>query len=571
MSIVYFIVLIGALIFIHEFGHFIVAKIFDVRVLRFSIGFGPEIVSYQRGETEYVLAMLPLGGYVQMYGHTFEDIEELDPEERDRALMGKPVWQRSLITLAGPAFNILLPLVIYFTATALTPTAPPSEVGQVLPETPAAEAGLQPGDRIVAIDGESTRYWSEVTSMVRDAWNRTVTLTVERNGERRQIEVNPEKKTRTDFLGLNTRTYGMLGIHRGRPGPTIALDDPDGPAARAGLKHFDRIVAIDGEPVRDFHDIRTTVRNHPGEKLELLVLRRYQIGVEYGQFFRQRTRRIRVAVSKRNGRGRIGIEPAQMYVTEVDPSSPAARAGLQSGDRLVALDGRTYGNWRMLVEHLHNDINRRILDKRRSGEDASSISVEFELTWERGEKTMTGTIQPRVVEYEGQGKQSRYRIYVGWGHFNDMVMPDRVRVPLLTRLEHGVRRSVSRTWELTSMMVTGLLRLAQGRVSLDTVGGPIMIGELAAQAGRAGFEYFFQMMALISINLAIINLLPIPVLDGGHLMFYAVEAVRRRPLSFRTRQILTYIGFVLIVLLMLYATKNDIERYWHQWMERLSG
>ena len=157
MSLIYFAILIGVLIFVHEFGHFVFAKAFDVKVVRFSIGIGPKIVGFTRGETEYVVCWLPLGGYVQMAGHNFESMEDIDEQEKDRALMGKPVWQRSLITFAGPLFNFILPVFIFFFVGLGLAKAPPSVVGNVYPETPAAEAGLQPGDRIGAIDGEPVR------------------------------------------------------------------------------------------------------------------------------------------------------------------------------------------------------------------------------------------------------------------------------------------------------------------------------------------------------------------------------------------------------------------------------
>ncbi|MFB6350225.1 MAG: RIP metalloprotease RseP, partial [Bradymonadaceae bacterium] len=261
MSFLYFIILIGVLIFVHEFGHFLFAKAFEVKVLRFSIGFGPPIVSFQKGETEYVVCWLPLGGYVQMYGHNFESMDHIDEEDKDRALMGKPVWQRSLITFAGPLFNFILPVVLFFFIGLGTAQTPPSVVGSVYPETPAAEAGLQPGDRIVAIEGERVRHFREVVDIVS-----------ERDGERKQIRVTPEKQTSTDFLGLRDQTRGMLGIHLGSPGGTIALDDPDGPAARAGLQNFDRILAVNGESVETFRAIQSKIRNSGGRHLELLVL-----------------------------------------------------------------------------------------------------------------------------------------------------------------------------------------------------------------------------------------------------------------------------------------------------------
>jgi regulator of sigma E protease len=570
MSLVYILVLLGGLIFIHELGHFLFAKLFDVKVLRFSIGMGPKVVGFTWGETEYVVCALPLGGYVQMMGHSFESIEDMDEEERKRALMGKPIWQRSLVTLAGPLFNMLLPVAIYFFVTLGQGTTPPSQIGQVMPETPAAEAGLMPGDRIVAIDGTEVRYWYQITDLVKDAYDRTLSVTVRRDGQTETVQVSPEKKTQTDFLGLNQRTYGMLGIHLGTQGPTVALDDPDGPAAQAGLEHFDRIVAVDGQPVTTFHAIRDAIRDSGGEPLELLVLHRYPIEVSYAQFFGQRADELTVTPVKRGGEWSLGLDWAEMYITEVDEESPAAKAGLRRGDEILSVDGRAYSNWSMMTDSIQNAISKELLERNQTGSD-EPVEPSFQLTFERNGSVKETTLRPDVIEYTGESKQEQYRVYNGWGHMSDMVMPDSIHHPLGDRLIYAAERGVGQTWRATEMMVTGFLRILQGRVSLNTLGGPIMIGELAAQAGRAGLEYFLQMMALISINLAIFNLLPIPVLDGGHLMFYAIEAVRRRPLSFRTRQILTYIGLALIIMLMLLAFKNDIQRNWQDMVDWLQG
>lgn len=570
MSLIYILVLLGGLIFIHELGHFLFAKLFDVKVLRFSIGMGPKVVGYTWGETEYVICALPLGGYVQMMGHSFESLEDMDEQERERALMGKPIWQRSLVTLAGPLFNMLLPVAIYFFVTLGQGTTPPSQIGQVMPETPAAEAGLMPGDRIVSIDGTQVNYWYQITDLVRDAYDRTLSVVVRRDGQTKTVRVSPEKKTQTDFLGLNRRTYGMLGIHLGTQGPTVALDDRDGPAARAGLQHFDRIAAVDGQAVSTFHAIRDAVRDSGGKPLELLVLHRYPIEVSYAQFFGQRADTITVAPSRENGEWTLGLDWAEMYITEVDEGSPAAKAGLRRGDEILSVDERAYSNWSMMTGSIQNAISKELLERNQSGSD-EPVEPSFSLTYERDGSVHETTLRPDVIKYTGESKQEQYRVYNGWGHMSDMVMPDSIAHPLGDRLIYAAERGVGQTWRATEMMVTGFLRILQGRVSLNTLGGPIMIGELAAQAGRAGLEYFLQMMALISINLAIFNLLPIPILDGGHLMFYAIEAVRRRPLSFRTRQILTYIGLALIIMLMLLAFKNDIQRNWQDMVDWLQG
>jgi regulator of sigma E protease len=312
MSILYFVILIGVLIFVHELGHFLVAKWFDVKVQRFSIGFGPKIVGFTRGETEYVICALPLGGYVQMLGFALDEIEEIPEEERDRALMMKPIWQRTLITLAGPGANVILPIIIYFIATMGMTEVPPAKVGEVFAETPAAEAGLLPGDQIEAIDGQEITYWHELQDIISDSYDREVELKVERDGELMTFNVTPEKKTRTDFLGLNKQTYGMLGIHLTANGTTVAVESPDTPAAKGGLETFDDVITVDGEPVTRYDEITSKVRQSAGESLDVRMLRRQPIDADYGRFYAQEAGMATVTPVQRDGDWTIGIDRAEM-------------------------------------------------------------------------------------------------------------------------------------------------------------------------------------------------------------------------------------------------------------------
>jgi len=564
MSLIYFAILISVLIFVHEFGHFVVARAFDVKVLRFSIGMGPKIAGFQKGETEYVLCALPIGGYVQMLGHSFGQLEQIDDAERDRALMAKPIWQRSLVTLAGPFFNFVLPIFIFGALALGQADVPPASIGQVLPDTPAAEAGLQPGDEIVAINGETTQYWHEITNHVRHAYDQTVSLTIDRHGETKTFELSPQKTTRTDFLGLNQQTFGLVGIYPGHHGPTIAIAERNGPAAKAGLRNFDRIVTIDGESVDRFADIEDIVRQNENRPLEIVALRRIPVDVSYAQMYRQSVYTTTVTPTKIDGQFSIGVDPAQMYVSEVKDNSPAARAGLMAGDRIRAIDGQRFDQWSRMSRHIKNTINERVLDKYEDGvsTDEMDVSVEFEVSYRRGDTLESTTLAPKVVWYTGESKQKQFRVYVGWGHLSDMKPPETIPFPLTDRIPHAISQGWTRTVDTSQAIVVGVWRLIQGRINLDTIGGPIMIGQFAAKAGQAGLAYFLIMMAFISLNLAIFNLLPIPVLDGGHLMMYAAEAIQRKPLSFRTRQILTYIGFIFLLFLMLYATINDIDRVW---------
>ncbi len=561
MSLLYFIIFIGVLVFVHELGHFLVAKYFDVKVLRFSIGFGPTLVSYQYGETEYCICALPLGGYVQMLGGDFEGVEHLSPEERERALMSKPIWQRSLVVLAGPVFNFILPVIIYFIFTMMVTTTPPSVIGDVFEDMPASEVGLQAGDKIVEIDGDEINYWYEVIDLITNAPGREVALKVERDGEILSMKVTPEAKRDLDSFGLSERHYGLLGIHPATYGPTIGIEDPDGPAARAGLEHFDKVLTVNGEAIKRFDQLASKVRNSGGEALELTVMRREPIDVDYAQIYRQKPVELTLEPVEIDGEWSAKFTNAEMFLTRVEPGSVIEKSGLEVGDKLVAVNGKSFSNWRLLHRYIGNHVNEAIIAKTKEEGAGGPVSElpEFRVSYARDGEVKTTTLELTPIEPEKPIAMSEY---LGWAHISDLEMPEEVPFPFFQRIGYAAETAVVSTWRFCKMTAMGVVRMAQGRLSLDNVGGPIMIGELAAKAGKAGWDKFLQMMALISINLGIINLLPIPILDGGQLLLFAIEALKRGPLSFRTRQIAAYIGFAMILFLIVLAFKNDIERQW---------
>jgi regulator of sigma E protease len=562
MGLIYAVILIGALIFVHELGHFLVAKLFDVKVIRFSIGFGPKVVGFRRGETDYVICLLPLGGYVQMLGASLESVEDIPEEDRGRALMMKPIWQRSLVVLAGPFFNIVLPLLIYFgVAMTLTETLP-AIVGDVFESTPASEAGLESGDVIVELDGEPIEYWYEVLDMILPAAGRKVDLSYLRDGVRHDISIVPASRMTTDFLGLDKRTFGQIGIQPGTHGTTVAVGDSGGLAARAGIQDFDMIVEVNGEKITRFDQWLARVRSHSGGDLRVKGLRRIAVGATYGQLFRQIPFEATIRGVDPSESGSLGLEPIEMFVSRVEAGAPAKAAGLQIGDKIRTLDGVTFTSWALMARHLRNHVNRVIATSLEEGAgpaDVVALDVSLPLVYEREGTQFETTLKPLVVHI---AEQDRYTIRTGWQHVSDLVDPAPVPFSFFKRLRYAATYSFEQTWSFSRVMLVGFLRMAQGRIGMDNLGGPIMIGDLAAQAGQAGWEKFLQMMALISINLGIINLLPIPLLDGGHLLLFFMEAVKRGPLSFRTRQIAAYVGFSLILFLMVMAFKNDIERNW---------
>ena len=309
--------------------------------------------------------------------------------------------------------------------------------------------------------------------------------------------------------------------------------------------------------------LQSKIEKSRGDSVELTYLKRDPVDISYTQLFEQQTVTTTVEPARASdGTWTIGLEPSEMFLSAIETDSPADKAGLQVGDQILEVDGARYNNFRALARHIRNDLNKFLHEKTKNG-DADNLEPEpISIKYRRNGVKKSTSLTPLIHEYKGQGSQQQYRIEIGWKNLSDTVRPDDVPFPFGPRLGFAVDQSISKTAEIIEVMITGFVRMAQGRVSLDTVGGPIMIGELAAQAGEAGWGPFLQMMALISINLGVINLLPIPILDGGHLVLYAIEAVKREPLSYRTRQIAAYIGIVLLIFLMLLAFKNDIERNW---------
>lgn len=539
MGILYFIILVGVLIFVHEYGHYIVAKAFKVKVLSFSVGFGPKAMSFMRGETEWVIRWLPLGGYVQMLGH--DPTDPVPDDERHRAFQFKPLWQRSLIILAGPVFNLLLPIPIFWTIMMFTKdAAPPAVVGGVLADEPS-EGKLEAGDRIIAINGEEVVYWHDLVDHVTDASGEELAFTVERDGEEHTFTIIPAEKLDRDVLGLTTRNVGRIGVSLQQYAPVIGISDPSGPAARAGLQTFDKIMAVDGEPVDTYLALKEKLVGK--SQAELLVLRAQPLNVDFGNIGVEEMHTIRLNLEG----GKTGMESAEMYIARVDPGSPAEAAGLQVGDRLLGLEGKPYNHPGSLMKGLSNHYDE-----------------EQTLQIRRGTEKLDLPIQLEVVDIVGEFKEERPIVLSGYHHHFDYLDPPQVPMGIGARWSYAASKSISTTLQGCTVLARGIYLMATGEVSTKSIGGPIMIGAMASKAGKAGIEFFLQMMAFISINLGIINLLPIPMLDGGHLMIFGVEAIKRGPLSMRTRQIISFVGLAIIVFLMLLAFKNDIERYWSE-------
>ena len=545
MTFVWFVLLVGVLIFVHELGHFTWAKIFGVKVLRFSLGFGPRIIGFTRGETEYVIAAIPLGGYVRLLGEHHGD--EIRPKDEGRSFAHQALWRRVIIVLAGPAMNLAFPLLLYFVVFLGEHDMSPPVVGSVLPGLPA-DGHLLPGDRVLAVDGNEVRTFYEVMQFVEAGVGVPMELTVERRRERHETTVTPIAATELRALGM-TRTVGRIGITSRTPLAVIGIVSPSSPAAAARLRTFDRVIAAGGRPVERFSELVEVLEPNRGGTIPITFLRPRRIessslaNVLALSLYEPHVATITPEPGPGSGVMRSGIEASDLYVAEVAIGSAEANAGLRPGDRLLELDGETLRLFASFAEALR-----------------TSERMEHEITFRRGDQIITRTLSFHREAGETEYGERFDQLEVSITNWAPTVTEPTVLNP--SPFSYAAYEALAATWDMTALTVTSVVRLLQGRLSVRSLGGPISVIEGTQTAASGGALDYLAFMAFISINLGLLNLLPIPMLDGGHLVFFVIEAISRRPVHPRVREGMSLVGLVLLVALMILAFKNDVERRW---------
>jgi regulator of sigma E protease len=439
----WFLVVLGVLVAFHELGHFLAARWVGVKVLKFSLGFGPKLFGRKMGETEYLLSAIPLGGYVKLFGE--DETEATTQEDRTRSFAHQRLWGKVLIVAAGPGFNFILAYFIFagWLATG-TPLFVPTfqdltpDIEAMVPGSPADTAGIQIGDRVSRVNGRDISTRTELFDAVAKSNGQALTLEIKRGEQVKTLTVTP------------TTT----------PGPHASAQEP-------------------------------------------------------GYY--------------------LGVEETPPLVTSVMQGSPAAKAGLQAGDHVVNIEGQTIHTWSQMTGIVKENPNRQLKVEVLREEHRVSLTVT-----PSAEKAMVNgqSVEVGKIGISGPGRS---------------IM--RSSTPLLSLYD-----GLGATWGWTELTAIGLYKMVVGDISSKNIGGPLTIAKISGEAAEQGASSVIFLIAILSINLGVLNLLPIPILDGGHLLFFLIEGILRKPLGERQREVAQQAGLVLLVGVMIFAFWNDLER-----------
>ena len=523
--------LFGMLVFIHELGHFTVAKLCGVFVERFAIGFGPAIIKKKIGETEYALCAFPLGGYVKMRGEELPETEEERKkfEADPRSFAMQNVWKRIAIVIMGPASNFILPIILFTILFLVGLPTPSTKIGAVVPGSVADQAGILPGDQVTRIQYQEVHAWNDLTKIIHARGNMDTEIDILRDGKSMTIHATPAIGDDKNEFG-ETIQAGRLGIEPIAYKPVIGISDLKSPAYVAGLRTGDIITAINDKPVGFWWQLNQFMQA-PGIK-KITVTR-----AEKTETFSLQTKVNTLAAS--------GIESGELFINKVVEKTIAAENGLQAGDKINKINGNVLKSW----------VDFRETIQKNNGE-----KIDLELI--RAGKPVLVSITPEEVTQKNEVTHEKKKVRQLGVISESLAYPMDYYHERYTNVFKAISRGFSETWTLTVQTFVGLGKLATGKLGMNSLGGPISIFAMASTSYESGgWNSFFRLMAILSITLAALNILPIPVLDGGHLFFFIIEAIKGSPVQMRIRQMAMQVGFYLLMGLMVLVFYVDINRF----------
>ncbi|MDP3236368.1 MAG: RIP metalloprotease RseP [Myxococcales bacterium] len=536
-----FIIFLGVLVTVHELGHFLAAKWAGVKVVKFSIGFGPRIFGFKRGETEYQVAWVPLGGYVKMHGDYPGEEHDLDDPDRARGLYAAPWWKRAIIMAAGPAFNLIFPVFAYFFALLGETTYLTPRVGGVAPDMPAAIAGIKPGDLITRVNGVEIVRFEEISDAIAGATS-AIPISVKRGEQELTFQLDPVV-TVDESNPIEKTRRGMLGISAQASAPVLGV--PAGSIAeQAGLRTFDRIMSINGQPTGDEVQLNQVLEKLSGA-LTLQIVRLESGTVGGASFTTPKISTFTLEKQPGEGYAALGAEGSDLYIGSVLPGSAADTAGLKRGDRFVSVNDAVVKSY-----FLYNI-------KLKAQEDRP-----FKLTWQSGPELKTAQVQRKQEISYDDFKNERKTLVFGTSPFFSLVADP---TPAETKTiyvgpQQAIVLAVKEVPKAIRTITLVIVKLFTGGVPLDAVGGPIAVFQVATKSAEAGLDTYLMNMALVSVNLGLVNLLPIPIFDGFALLAAFWEGIRRRPIPLRVREYANMFGLVVIAMLLVLVFKNDITK-----------
>lgn len=535
-NVVPFVILLGILVFVHELGHFLVARACGVRVEVFSLGFGKKILSYKKGYTTYCISIIPLGGYVKMFGEQSTDAEAIAPEDRAVSYTHKSVWQRIAIVFAGPLMNFLFAIFVFGFIAYTGEETRAARISEVTTGSVAEAAGLKSQDLVLSVNNTKVRSYEEFQNALNKTQNQTAQIEVQQDGEQPRTVSAQVASIDNPNIFAGAKTIGSVtGIMPYTKGTLVAVR-PDSDAFKAGLRTGDEITKVADRKVQSWNDLtrltqaatsNLTVERTTNDKKETVQLT------------------LNLPADKKIASiTDLGIENTELYLEQIVPGSPAAQADLMKHDKIVSINGKPMESWENVLTTI----------KSYDGKEA----LEFKISREGTE--IVKKITPQVTsQMTNLGKEDK-RYTIGIMPMMNISQPEIVTVSEDSLIAATVK-GFDRSWDISVMTVMSFVRLFQGEVSHKNIGGMISIGKAASDAYAMGLQQFLMTMGILSISLFILNLLPVPVLDGGHLVFYAIEIVKGSPLSGRKLEIAHQIGFALLMGLMVLALFNDFTKF----------
>ena len=538
------VILLGALIFFHELGHFLVAKYYGVKVEVFSFGFGAKLIKKKIGETEYCISLIPLGGYVKLYGE--DPTAVISGGDARRSFSNQTVWRRIAIAAAGPVFNILFAVLIYFVIeigglkTIIVPYVAYVEKGSA-----AWEAGLRPEDTLVQVNRRKIIGWErDFLTEIGQHPGKPVQLKYLRKGDLLSAVLIPQAKEEWNLFCERTQVGVLEDLAVSAASAVVGISDPDAFAAKAGFQTGDTIIALNGVQIRYWYELREYLQ-HIAQKNIVFNVRREKI-VRYvrmtlpSEFFH---------LSESQKERFLGLYSYEFFVRKpFEKNTAGFKAGLKVGDRFVSINDEGFKSW----DHFRDKVQ--------------SLGKEpgyFRLTYERAGEFHTVQLHPLRVASSHPCEQGKYDYQIGIIiDVSDIYPPLKLEKYQQLNPVKAFYAAASTSFTMMALIMKSIWKMVQGKVSLKSMGGPIMIGKVAGDHLKQGLLPFLVLMAVISINLAILNLLPIPVLDGGHLFFFFYEAIFRRRVSPRVLELAHRAGLVILLALVFLAFYNDISRYW---------